>query len=455
MKEYRGLITAILFSLLIPLALVSAGCSWLQYLTGNKAIPLQPYTGQPQRAAVYHLGEWTIARASLHNHTTFSDGQRTPEDLLLLARQSGMAVLSYTDHREGGVCFRKGLCLPINGIEKVGYEKYFEVLNRIKAANPDLIILIGAEVIPYFYNVGKAPNFVLFGENYHFVVWDIHDPKVFWDMPARRELRSLKPEPLPGMTPYQKFVDYITDHGGIVEAAHVESGQDQWEAGLAHFISPGPVHNITDLSRLALFSIVPEAYHQFAGGAGGGWDADLIAYLLGARDQVPWAMGDADYHGPQDNDSLARGTTLLYMREFTEAEVYRCFREGRMVALMGQSFQDSYVAEFSAAGGNEPPKNPIMFGEKVILRSAPRVRFRLDHEVPAVKARLIRNGVVVKEVPGCSIDFTDEEMWSKNLPAVYRVELVGPRIEVKPEDKEKLMPESELFTNPIFVYLMK
>lgn len=437
-------------ALALAAGMIICGCSGVVYMTGRDNVPLDPGSGQV-RTPIHHAGGWIVARASMHNHTTYSDGCRTPEDLLAQARYEGMAILAYTDHREGGVCFRKGLCMPINGIEKVGYEQYFDHIGRIKADADDLIILAGAEVVPYYYNVGKPPNFEIFGENHHFTVYGISDPQVFRDMPARREMRDLKPEPLPGLTPYRNFVDYITANGGIVHAVHVESSQDSWY-GPAHFISAGPVNHILELTGLTDFSILPEGWHERAGGAGGGWDAALIEYLVGARAQTPWAMGDADYHCPPG--SLARSTTLFYMHEWSEDEVYRCLREGRMVALMGASFQDCYVSEFSVSDSGAPA-DPIMLGQKARLSGPPVVRFSLDKEIPGVRSRLIRNGVVIMEKAGSSFTYVDQDLFDQNIPAVYRVEVVGPGVEPDPDQDMSLEADSELFTNPVFVYFQK
>ena len=449
MTKQRRVFAAAMGAIVIFAVAGLTGCSAIGYMTGQKSVPLE-LGGPAERTPIYHQGDWIIARASMHNHTIYSDGQRTPEDLLQLARLEGMAILAYNDHRERGVCYRDNVCLPINGIEKVGYEKYFDSLGQIKAANPDLLVLMGAEVIPYYFNVGKAPNFTIIGENRHFTVYGINDPQVFWDMPARREMRDLSPEPMPGLTPYQEFVDYIVDHGGIVHTVHVESQQDDWY-GPAHFISPRPVNHIHDLKHITDFSILPEGYHSFAGGPGGGWDSALLEYLLGARDQVPWAMGDADYH--EASDTLARATTLFYLREFTEDEVFNSLREGRMVALMGASFQDCYVSRFSVSPESEEPSDPIMFGETITVSAPPVIRFSLNRELPDVRALLIRNGVVIHEVKGCSFEYVDRETFDKNLPAVYRVEMRGPRVEKIPGQTRQLEPDSELFTNPIFVYI--
>ncbi len=416
------------------------------YLTGRKTVPLE-LSGVPERTAVYHHDGWIVARASMHNHTVLSDGVREPEDLLLQAKQEGMAILAYTDHREGGFKIGKRLNLPINGIESIGYEAYLDRLNEIKSNEDELIILLGIEVAPFFYNTGKAPNFIIMNENMHFTVYNISDPQVFLDMPVTRDIH-VKPDPLTFTEPYQKFVDYITEHGGIVHKVHPESTLDRW-VGPIRFISRKHPEQIRSLEGLAGFSVLPEGY-EIAARPGGAWDAALVEYLLGARDQVPWAMGDADYHGP--NGSLARSTTMFYMREFSEDEVYNCLREGRMIALMGASFQDSYVTEFSVSDFG-PPESTIMFGQKAYLSGPPLIRFSLNREVPEVRTLLIRNGKVIYETTDSIFEYTDHEMFDSNIPAVYRVEMIGPRENREPGESGKLEAQSELFTNPIFVYL--
>jgi hypothetical protein len=429
-------------------ALLLDGCSAFKYMTGDQGVALTPEVATA-RTPVYRPGDWTIARGTVHNHTTYSDGQRTPEDLIELARREGMAIVAINDHAVGKIRVGNAFNLSFNGIEKVGYKDYLDHIGRLKAANPDLIILPGIEAMPYLWNMGKAPNFLIFGENNHFTVYGIDDPAVFDAMPYRKELPNLSPEPFPGYAPYQRFVDYILDHGGLIDAVHVDSKMDDWY-GPAHFLMPGPVNEIHDLRGLTGFSILPEGYSELAGGAGGSWDAALVEYLVGGRDQVPWALGDADYH--EVTDTLAWATTLFYLRELTEPEVYRAMREGRMVALMGTVFNDAYVAEFSVSADGAAP-DPIMFGQKTTVAAAPVVRFRLNREIPGVSARLIRNGKVVHRVAACDFEFSDRETFERRLPAVYRVELTGPTVPGAHGESPHHETNSKLFTNPIFVYL--
>jgi hypothetical protein len=437
-----------LLVILAGLALGGSGCSVMYVMTGQGKASWPP-PNVMHRTPIYHQGNWTVARGSMHNHTNVSDGAWTLEQLVELARMEGIAVLADTDHREGDIRVGKAVKIPINGIERNGYDAYFEHLNQVKAATKDIILIGGAEVIPYFYNVGRPPNFVVFNENHHFTVYGVSDPQVFKDMPARRGMKGWRPEPLIGLEPYQTFVDYIVDHGGIVHGVHLESEQDMWIAGIAHFIDRKHPEFVFQLKRLTGFSVTPEAY-AYSGAAGSEWDAAALEYLLGSRAVMPWALGDADYHGP--DGSLTNGTTMFYLREFSEAEVMAALREGRMVALMGDKLQDSYVAEFSVAAEGASPADPIMFGQKTTVAGPARIRFRLDHEVPGMRSELIRNGKTVLSADACALEFIDREAWENNLPAAYRVRVIDPNWQPYTGKDAWEHPPSQLFTNPIFVY---
>jgi len=438
---------AVLVSLLVAVSMVAAGCTVSVGLKKKEAAFAGAGQG-PERTPVYQHDGWIIARGSIHNHTTYSDGCRSPEDLLEMARAQGMAVLAYTDHREGKICAGKGrrLCARTGGVEDYGYRDYYDHIGRIQkeAAGRGIIVLKGVEVIPWFYNYGKGVHLVLDGLQHHFTVYGVEDAGLFEDMPAR-DMIPLKPEPVPDETPWKEWAEWLDRRGAIVHAVHVEEGADMWY-GPAHGYCPPPIHNIHAITAITDFAVLPYAAGEKAGGPGGLWDTTLIEYLYGMRQRPVWAAADADYHC---EGSLAIATTMFYMKEFTEDEVYRCMREGRMVALQGDAFQDSYVADWSVSDGGRP-QHRVMSGMEVELDSPPLVRFSLNRPVPDCVTRLVRNGVVVKEVEGTDLEFRDRELGAKREPAYYRVEVTGPRAD-RGEYEGPTVPRSELRTNPIFV----
>ena len=423
-----------------------AGCT-LNVGINKKPKAIDTRGAAPSRTPVYRDAGFIIARASMHNHTTYSDGCRTPEDLLELAREQGMAILAFTDHREGRVCGGKSelLCAKVGGVEAHGYDVYFDHLRRVQAAAAaqNMIVLKGLEFFPYFYNYGKLPALTLEGLQRHFTVYHLDDPAVLLAAPAAHVI-TFKPLPIPDLKPWQDFVDYITSHGGMVHAVHVEDGEDVWY-GPAHGAVPPPIQDLR-LQDLTGFSVLPSGWHEQAGGPGGVWDEVLAEYLYGLRGTPLWAMADADYHCEQ---SLAIATTLFYLRDFTEDDVYKCLIDGRMVALQGDAFQDTYVAEWSVGSGAAVP-HQVMLGEQVKVSAAPVVSFKLNQPVAGASVRLIRNGQVIHQQQGHDFTFRDDEAAAARAPIYYRVEVIGPRADRKPNTGDT-QPDSELFVNPIFV----
>jgi hypothetical protein len=411
----------------------------------HKAKPLGELPPTPERTARYEHAGFTVARASIHNHTTYSDGCHTAEDLLTLANSQGMSILAITDHHGGKMCYGTYFCGERGGAGGAGYDVYYDELRQVaeKAKDLNMILLKGVEVSsPYVRNHGRFPNLVLRGEVYHFVVYKIEDPEVFEEMPVRYNV-PFKPELDYGDEPYIKFIKYMNDHGGLVTCAHPEWAPDSWN-GPVHSLNVPPHENVL-LPGLVAWAAIPESW-QVVPRPGEWWDLVLAEYLIGMRDKPLWVEGDADYHC---SGSLALGTTMFYLKDFTEPDVYAAMEEGRMVALMGEAFQDTFVSTWSVADGG-PAESEVMLGREVVVDGAPVVRFALNRPVQGCRTILVRNGVKVLEVEGTEFEFKDTDQAAKRAPAFYRVEVIGPRANTK-EWESPTMPQSELFVNPIFV----
>jgi len=430
----------------VLLSLLIAGLSACVMLKPkDKPLALGAAPAAPLRTPKYSLAGWTIARAALHDHTVWSDGLYTPADLLEMARREGIAILAYTDHREGKIRVGNLLCIDAGGVEDPGYKKYYDMLAGMQrtAAGQDMIALRGVELgSPWLYNAGVFPNLVITDQARHFTVYGISDPAILDGMPVTRKIASLRPQVAPGDTPTEAVFDYLAAHGGIVFAAHVDEAQDEWALGLHILTAPRQLD--IHLRNVTGFAAYNNGFGPRTVAPGALWDTALAEYLVGQRERPLWVESDSDFHGRGDN--LGDETTLFYLREFTEDEVYRCMREGRMVALQGESFRDVYVAEWSASDG--APQNPVMLGETARVKGVPVIRFALSKDLTEIKTRLIRNGRLVREVDGGRLEFTDEEQGKLREPAFYRVEVDGPP--PAPGD-EGHRTGNGLLTNPVFV----
>jgi len=415
-----------------------AGCGYIN----EPRVVLEEKREVPLHTPVWSYDGWVIARGSVHNHTIYSDGCRSAEDLIELARNEGIAVLAITDHREGRLCAGKSgdFCVNMGGVDskKIGYRKYFEHLNRLAEASQMPIVLVGLEVAPNMWNEGYFPWLTMKATHWHFTTYGIEDYRVYEGMPARKELR-MKPEPDPGIAPFQEFVDYIINNGGLVFQAHPESRQYSQYYNLVYLLEGAPVHLTARLRNLTGVAILPSGYKE-VGKPGGEWDKAQLQYLVGIRDKALWGWGEADYHC--DPPGLRHASTLFYLRDFSKSAVFDAIKKGKMVAFSGEVFQEVYVKEFSVSEDGRA-KEKIMFGERVWLSSPAVVRFSLSQEVPIKEARLIRNGIVIYTSQNSNFEYKDKDGFREKISGFYRVELVGEGDGAEP---------ARLFTNPIFVY---
>jgi DNA polymerase (family 10) len=97
---------------------------------------------QAEDGPLPRLIEWTDIRGSLHNHSTWSDGRMTPEDIAKAMRELGLSYWGITDHSKSSV--------QANGLSP---ERLQLQLAEVRALNEHLIaegtefrLLTGAEV---------------------------------------------------------------------------------------------------------------------------------------------------------------------------------------------------------------------------------------------------------------------------------------------------------------------
>jgi len=415
--------------------LLSLGFGCAQLSLSQKVIPLNEVKAVPDHTPVWNYEGWVIARGTMHNHTTYSDGCRTPEDLVQLARNQGIAVLGISDHREGEMCLGKNFCYPVGGVDskKVGYKNYYEHISALAQESESPIILFGIETAPYIWIERRFGTVLGSGANNHFTSWGIYDPEIYERMPARK-IMEWKVEKNPGVEPYEKWVNYIRDNGGLVFIAHADIADDSWRL-ILHHKAVAPNFMIPQLLRLTGVALVPDAMQESAK-PGGWWDQGNIQYLAGFREEPLWGWGESDYHC--DPTPLNYGNTYFYLKEFSRDEVFRTIKSGRMIAVSGEPMMETYVSEFSIGDG-KPASEKIMLGQRLKLSSAPVIRFALSKEIPVQEIRLIRNGKIIYKTNKTNFEYRDEDALKDKMQSFYRVDVVGPE------------PRSRIFTNPIFV----
>ena len=419
--------------------------------------------------------------AAIHVHSTFSNGENEIIELARLAQERSVDVLILTDS------FLTTATYGIWPLDRIGFEginkkvrpavrdrgvdNYFAAVREARNQFPDLVILPGVEVIPYYYWKGLPwDELTLYNFDRHLIVvgltaeqighlpvigndtwantpkeWTMFVVPFFLLMSgigllfARREKKirltyyTVKRkkrlwglaisvvvsgllltwnnypfgsvhDPYSGehdISSYQRVIEYVREHDGVVYWSHPESlsGDVESEGALA-------VRQSYPEDLLAT-----DGYHGFEGLYGDRitvtlpgriWDQALMQYLEGTRDTPPFIFFGIDFRYLRENRSrwynLDGGQTILLMPEKSEAAVLNALRGGHTYAVFQQLDQKVRLYDFSAttAEGLQGVQ-----GNRLQARGPFRVNIDLDwlEEAPKkegpFRVELTRNGSVL------------------------------------------------------------
>ena len=383
---------------------------------------LSSYLGDAPRPEMHRTTDGWALKASLHNHTRWSHGALSAEELVQVARSNGVAVLAVTEHDLLEACYTRLLCFRDPSVVEMGYENYFSRMNALQQANPDLVLLPALEVTPYAYWRGFPPWIRLHGWNRHFTVYDLENPSSCAAMPTlgnQSRPRSYFQGDA-GEEPYARFTRYVAEQGGMAFLAHPESQDSHIFLTARTDDDPYPEY-AADLPLVTGFAAFPAGHGELLE-PGGIWDRVLMEYLDGERERPAWAIGDADFHGY--DQSIDRTVTWIHAEAPTKEAVLAAMRNGRMAMFQGPDTRALWVTEFSLepAGGET---GAVMLGEVRSDPAAAELRFALSRDVPGLELRLIRNGEVVFTAEGRALRFDDSAFLKSGRPVYYRVEGTG------------------------------
>ena len=107
-------------------------------------------------------GAFLQVKGAFHVHTTFSTGALSLEEVIEEARREGIGIVILTDNLL--LRFEYGL-FPLRGLVKkvvekpsilqMGVERYLQAIAAAQARFPDVILIPGVEVVPYYYWTGS------------------------------------------------------------------------------------------------------------------------------------------------------------------------------------------------------------------------------------------------------------------------------------------------------------
>ena len=97
--------------------------------------------------------------SNFHQHTTFSDGKNTPEQVVLSAIGRGMTALGISDHSHTAI--DESYCMMPER-----YEEYFAEIERLKAVYGDRIRIYTGLELDYYSDIDRA--------RYDYIIGSVH-----------------------------------------------------------------------------------------------------------------------------------------------------------------------------------------------------------------------------------------------------------------------------------------
>ena len=235
-----------------------------------------------------------------------------------------------------------------------------------------------------------------------------------------------------GPLPYQTLIDYVENKGGMVFWAHPDVNSkfklDQFEIN-----TPPYSEELIRTSNYTGFAALLEGM-KVTGRPGGVWDLVLKQYINGERKKPVWAIGELDY---KEGNWMGETQTVFLADKNNKTEILDAMRKGRMYAVSGEpkpvleAFQvwDDKNKNWVEMGGTATTGKQIKIKISVSLAADKKANMKL---------KLIREGVVIKEMPFENKLDTEltEDYPEKGRKTYYRIDIDG-----------------KLISNPIFVQM--
>ena len=350
------------------------------------------------------FSEYVAVPGLMDLRTTFSDGIHSPEDLVTIARLRGFRVLFFNDHHtiklSYGIRPFRNLLKYSKGYPSImthGPQAYLDEIARLSKLYPDMILVPGAILSPFYYWSGSWFSGDLTVHNY--------DRKILAFNLTKAEHYERLPKFTPyegdlGIAPFQEMINAIHERGGFAFWNYPEQ-----RSGVRKH---GPVN----VSTMPYPEVIQES-KNYAGFAaiygdritvtdpGKRWDRTLTEYCEGKRKKPVWGISTADFH--EDGRlglKLGAFPTTFLVREFSKAAILDALRQGRMYGSRGDGKSWPQLDRFDVLG---PEGHKAHMGETLTTAGFPLIRFRVsymgDEKVP-MTIHLVRGGTLLRTVDG-------------------------------------------------------
>lgn len=338
----------------------------------------------------------------VHAHTTVSDGEKSPSELVRFAHRKGMGIVCITDHHFNDWRYRWGLRLKRPSVLQFGIPEYFAAMRQAALESCGPIVVPGIEIMPHYRWEG-APPFLRCEAMKNFVVYGIDDPAIIQNLPLRLDGKGQGEAEADESA--QQAISHVRSHGGLVYWSHLE--QDErfrfFTAQMRYRPRPELLDETTGYTGFGCF---PEGYRETCQ-PGGIWDRHLEANVRARKYRGPWVIGEADYHsGDRDEPyrNICNPTTVFALQQIDQADVLAALKKGRMYAYTGFSFSQSLLHTYRVTDSDGG--RTASHGEILHCSGQPMLEVLLQGFSAGCAIRLICAGKIVLEYHGRELKTT-------------------------------------------------
>jgi hypothetical protein len=346
--------------------------------------------------------EYKLFTGVIHLDSTISGGKLPPEEMSGIAHDAGVEIAVFTDHDtmrwEYGIPpLRKFIRKVVEkgSIHSYGEENYINTISGLNQKYPDMLIMHGAEAIPFYWWKGSyfTKDLEMMDGHKHILVMGLNNASDYKNLPSigkgypsrissdtlvslwplcffvfgwllfsvSRESYSGKlvkiggviclltgavfmvnnfPFTSPrydqyhgdrGIAPYQTVIDYVNTRGGVTFWAHPETEDVNKEASGVKLITKPYHEDLLKAQNYTGFAVFAEGI-KFTAPPGGVWDQILNQYCKGERERPVWAIGEVDF-GDEDAFSIKDSQTIFLLKEKNEKTVIEALKAGHVYAL--------------------------------------------------------------------------------------------------------------------------
>jgi len=231
--------------------------------------------------------------------TTFSDGAHSPEDLVTAARFRGFRVLFFNDHHRikltyGVPPFRSLIkySKEYPSIMTHGPQAYLDEITRLSRLYPDMILVPGSIISPFYYWSGSWFSGDLTVHHYDrkILAFNLTNAEDYERVPTFSPYAGDQ-----GIAPFQEMINYIQERGGFAFWNYPEQRSGIRKHGPVYVNTPPYPEVLWESQNYAGFAAI-YGDRITVTDPGKHWDRTLTEYCEGKRQKPAWGISTADFH---------------------------------------------------------------------------------------------------------------------------------------------------------------